>query len=379
MQKRNVKTRITTKIFLVLAFLCCLKSTSGAEMPRMSVSVKDIGTLFLQSQKDIEIEAAQLVLKKAGGRNIILETLDGLEPVKIFKANLDMDQNPEIVAVFKHPDGTEVIPIIYQTKDKLERIYPENIQDDNLLTCRDIFISHSLNGTVLCAKHLVNYHDYGPPNLFRIENYKISNKAIVKISTQYTESTHFNIYLNKGGLAFNTGKYLEALKHYQNAISSSTGYISEKAILESLFFQAEARKRTKDFEGALKLFQTIVINYPQNEKTDDSQNQIELISSNLAEKQTLSLFIDISNQAELGNWKTVLELINIAQTKNQDKKLWGRFLFLKAEALTALDRIEEAIKIYKKIKQEFPNSSIISRIDTNLQDLEEGPDEVNGL
>ncbi len=185
--------------------------------------------------------------------------------------------------------------------------------------------------------------------------------------------------MNRGALAFHNGQYLEALDFYNQAISSSTGEISSRAFIESLFYLAESRKFLKDFRNALELYQKIVIEFSQNQFTDAAQSEIELISQNIEHPEVLSFYIDVTSHINCDRWETALELLQNHRLGSAESPLLDRMLFARAEVLTALNRVDEAIEVYRNIQQKFPDSPVISSVEAALEDMLEKPEETDGL
>jgi tetratricopeptide (TPR) repeat protein len=139
---------------------------------------------------------------------------------------------------------------------------------------------------------------------------------------------------------------------------------------------AEARKFTKDFNGALELYEKIVLEFNQNQRTEQAQKSIELISANLVNINELSYFVDIVALFNANKCKEALELV---ENRVPGGKLEDRFRYMKAEILTAQNRLEEAVQVYLQIKKDFPESPVIDEIDVLLQDIQEIPEEAGGL
>jgi len=78
-------------------------------------------------------------------------------------------------------------------------------------------------------------------------------------------------------------------------------------------------------------------------------------------------------------WETALELLQNHPVAKAGGKLQDRFLFTQGEVLTALNRVEEAMKVYQEIKEKFPDSPIIESVDALLEDMEEKPEETDGI
>jgi tetratricopeptide (TPR) repeat protein len=268
---------------------------------------------------------------------------------------------------------------IYGTDPDFKKIFPESQNENNPLICREVFISTHGNQPAVCTRHLNSYHDFGPPELYRLEFYQLQKGSLVLAQQGFTEGTHYNILMNRGALAFHSGQYLEALDFYNQAVSSSTGEISSRAFVESLFYLAESRKFLKDFKNALELYQKIVLEFSQNSFTDAAQSEIELISQNIEHPEALSFYIDVTSHINCDRWETALELLQNHELGSAESPLLDRMLFIRAEVLTALNRVDEAIEVYRTIQQKFPDSPIIGSVEAALEDMLEKPEETDGL
>ncbi len=202
---------------------------------------------------------------------------------------------------------------------------------------------------------------------------------MISVHQGFSEGDHFNILMNRGGYAMHNGQYLEALDLYNMAIASSSGEITTKAYIEALFSLGEARKFTKDFKGALDLYQRIVIEFSENVHTEAAQREIELISDNMDNVDALSFYVDVLSNINCDRWETALELLQNHPAAKAGGKLQDRFLFTQGEVLTALNRVDEAIKVFQEIKEKFPESPVIENVDALLADMEETSEETDGL
>lgn len=377
--------KVLGKIFFLICFLPLAAFGLGDEIHTatkdLSVALEGIGTIILlPGQSEDKVETAQLILKKPGGMREIIDSFDGLLPADLRKFDLDADHSTEIVALLKHPDGTDVMPYIYRTEDGFKRVFPaEENQEITPLICREIVLTTNDKIPVLCAKNFVSFHEFGPPDLFRLEFYRLTKDGLELFENGFTSGEHYNILMNRGAFAFNEGNYLESIDYYNQAISSSSGEITTKAFIEALFFLAESRKLTKDFKGALELYQKIVLEFIQNPRTNTAQKEIELISSNLENLEELSFLVDVSNLVNCNKWKEALALLDFHPTAKASSILRDRFLFVKAEILTAQNRVDEAMKVFLQIKEQFPTSPLIDEVNSLLQDMQEDPEEVGGL
>ena len=366
--------------FLLILLLCFAYAAAGQEKKLvMNVEIEGLGEILLEEASIDQTETTQLLLKKPGGMLQVIDSYDGLLPADLIKHDLDSDGNIEIISLLRHPDGIDVVMHIYSTDSGFKKIFPESENENNPLICREIFISTHGNQPAVCTRHLVSYHDFGPPELYRLEFYQLQQDRLVLAQQGFSEGNHYNILMNRGALAFHGGQYLEALDYYNQAVSSSTGEISSRAFIEALFYLAESRKFLKDFKNALELYQKIVLEFSQNQFTDAAQSEIELISQNIEHPEALSFYIDVISHINCDRWGAALELLQNHRLGSIESPLLDRMLFTRAEVLTALNRVDEAIEIYQSIQQKYPNSPVIEKVEAALADILEEPEETDGL
>ncbi len=349
------------------------------QTPQFSLDLSGIGEIILAKTEAEQNETTQLIIKRPGGMREVIDTFEGLLPFDLIKHDLDADGVAEIISLLRHSDGVDVVPYVYGINQVIKRIYPENIDDENLLICREVFVTTFAGKSVLCTRNLVSFHDFGPPELFKLDYFSLNKNKLESVNQGLSDGDHFNIIMNKGALAFHSGEYIEAIDYYNQAISSSTGELSTKAFIEAIFYLAESRKYVKDFKSALELYDKIVLEFGQNHFTDAAQREIELISENQENLGILSFYIDVLSHINCDQWETALKLLENSPLTNQENSLKDRFLFTRAEVLTALNRIEEAIEVYHQIKKQFPKSSLIDTVDKILEDMEIAPEETDGL
>ncbi|PKL47402.1 MAG: hypothetical protein CVV42_13160 [Candidatus Riflebacteria bacterium HGW-Riflebacteria-2] len=367
--------------FSILLLMMMFAFTAAGQEKQLSINVEieGLGEILLEENSVDQNETTRLLLKKPGGMLQVIDSYDGLLPADLIKHDLDGDGCFEIIALLRHPDGIDVIMHIYSSAADFKKIFPESPNENNPLICREVFVSTHGNQPAVCTRHLVAYHDFGPPELYRLEFYQLQKAQLILAHQGFTEGNHYNILMNRGAIAFHGGQYLEALDYYSQAVSSSTGEISSSAFIESLFYLAESRKFLKDFKGALELYQKIVLEFSQNLFTDSAQREIELISQNLAHPEALSFYIDVTSHINCDRWETALELLQNHELGSAESPLLDRMLFTRAEVLTALNRVDEAIEVYRSIQQKFPNSPIIENVESALADMLEKPEETDGL
>lgn len=374
-------------IFICTIFFCCIVSilktktlrAESSEVP--GVKLKGIGTLqLLQNINPSGTEDAQLILTRPGGRRQVIDSYYGLQPSELRRFDLDSDGQAEIIATLMHPDGIDVMPYIYSLKENFTRIYPPP-QQQMLpeIICREIVLTSRNNQPLICAKFKVSFHDFGPPDLYRHEFYKLENQELVLTDKGFSLNNHFNVLMNRAAFAYYQGSYQEAADYYNKAISSSTGRLTSQAFIEAIFGLAMAEKFNKNFEEALELFQKIVLEFEQNERTNEAQQEIELISANIGNKEELCFLIDVSSLTQQNKWHEALELLSQHPFNQQTFPLKDRFLFIRGEILIALNRIEKAIEAFSSIKQQFPDSQLVDEADTMLNDLQGSIDGTDGL
>ncbi len=370
------------KIRLALSFLLLVFAFAAAGQEKglaINVEIEGLGEVILEETSVDQSETTQLLLKKPGGMLQVIDSYDGLLPADLIKNDLDGDGSFEIIALLRHPDGIDVIMHIYCTDGDFKKIFPESQNENNPLICREVFISMHGNQPAVCTRHLVSYHDFGPPELYRLEFYQLQKGRLMLAQQGFTEGNHYNILMNRGAWAFHGGQYLESLDYYNQAISSSTGEISSRAFIESLFYLAESRKFLKDFKNALELYQKIVLEFSQNSFTDAAQREIELLSQNIEHPEALSFYIDVTSHINCDRWEAALELLQNHRLGSAESPLLDRMMFTRAEVLTALNRVDEAIEVYRTIQQKFPESPIIESVEAALEDMLEKPEETDGL
>ena len=369
----------------VAAFMLLLPLVSAFSQPvepqkqLLQLEVAGAGDLLLEENNAEQLETTRLLLQRPGGTRQVIDSYDGLLPADLFKNDLDGDGNVEIIAVLRHPDGIDVMPFIYTNLNNFKRVFPPPEQESNTLICREVFISTHAGSPALCTRNQISYHDFGPPELYRLEFYQLDKDQLKLVNQGFNEDNHFNVLMNRGGYAMHSGQYLEALDFYNQAIASASGEITTKAYIEALFSLAQARKFTKDFKSALEYFQRIVVEFSENPLTAEAQREIELLSENQDNLDALSFYVDVLSNINCDHWETALELLQNHPVAKAGGRLQDRFLFTQAEVLTALNRVEEAVKVLQEIKEKFPESSIIESVDTLLADMQEKPEETDGL
>ncbi len=366
-------------IVLLLSASLTYAQPAGDEKKTVHSEIAGVGELILEESTADQVETTRLLLQKPGGARQVIDSYEGLLPAELLKYDLDGDGNIEVISVLKPPDGIDVMPFIYTDLNAFRRVFPPSGQESNTLICREVFVTTHAGQPAICSKNLISYHEFGPPDLFRLEFYRLEKDQLKLVHQDFSAGDHFNILMNRGGYAMHSGQYLEALDFYNQSIASASGEISTKAYIEALFNLAQARKFTKDFKSALELFQRIVVEFSENAYTTDAQREIELISGNQNNIDALSFYVDVLSNINCDRWEAALELLQNHPVSKAGGILQDRFLFTEAEVLTALNRVEEAIKVLNEIKEKFPDSPIIENVDALLTDMQERPEETDGL
>lgn len=382
----NKKIAIVSAVFIAmlsqLAFCAPNKTNVDKEKQlKTSIKLKDIGTLDLQKDPNNPSEPAQLVLhKKVGNITIVADTYEGLEPYELLQCDFNHDKILEFVAVLRYPESPNVVPYVYSFTDSLEKIFPKPDAETELLNCREVFISQCDSKTALCLKYLVSYHDYAPPELFKLEMYTSDRDGQLQLTKiGYNEGTHFNLLMNMAAEYMHNGRTQEAAALYNQALTSSTGEITQAAFTEGLFSEAEALKFSGKYSQAMKLYEKLVLEYTDSNFTELAQKELEFLYANQKNPQLLNQYFKI--QAEIVNdqAKIALNHLNEMIQNNPNCEFIDRLLFSKAELLISENKIDEAITVYKSIKVNYPNSSLIETIDEMLEDLEAKPEDTDGL
>ena len=349
----------------------------GMVLPTSQV-INGVGTLVLQKSNEKNSAASQLILKKSNNITIIVDTYEGFEPFELAKLDFDNDGITEIVATLRYADSDSVIPYVYTIKEGLEKIFPKDGRETDLITCKEVFLTSRNSLPVLCLKYLVSYHDYAPPELYKLEMYSFNNGELQLCSVGYNEGTHFNLlmkYLHKG-------KTMEAANLYHEALASSTGDMSQKAFCEALFCNAEALKYSGKYAEAINLFEKIVLEYTDSNFTEIAQKELEFLVANSKDKNNSTLLEQFFKiQFEMQNDQNDLALTHLDEliNKNPNCNFMDVLLFTKAELLVSENRVEEAFAVFTDIKVKFPKSGLIEYVDEMLENLDSKPEDIEGL
>ena len=379
--KFNKYITILSIPFLILGFsstnLSAASATENTSL-KTSVEVQNLGSLVLQKTK--QGDTTQLILKKSPKITIVVDNYEGLEPHELIKYDLDNDGKTEIIATLKYADSQNVIPFVYTIKESLEKIFPDEESESKLLTCREVFVTTQNSKPVLCLKYLISFHDYAPPELYKLEMYALEKGKLKINQIGYNEGSHYNLLMNLAAEYMHNGKTLEAAQLYNQALASfSTGQMSSKAFCEALFFNAEALKYSGKYSDAMKLFEKIVLEHTDSDFTEISQKALEFIHDNINNEKLLTQYYKI--QLEIVNEHTEVALNQLNQLIKDNPKcsFMDKLLFTKAEILISDNNIEEATAIFIDIKVKYPQSSLIETIDEMLENLESKPEDSEEL
>ena len=346
-----------------------------------SIKLKDIGTLNLQKNPNNPSEPAQLVLhKKAGNITIVADTYEGLEPYELLQCDFNHDDILEFVAVLRYPDSPNVVPYVYSFTDSLEKIFPKPNKETELLNCREVFLSQCDSKPALCLKYLISYHDYAPPELFKLEMYTANEAGELQLAKiGYNEGTHFNLLMNLAAEYMHNGRTQEAAALYNQALTSSTGELTQAAFTEGLFSEAEALKFSGKYSQAMKLYEKLVLEYTNSNFTELAQKELEFLYANQKNPVLLNQYFRIQSKIVNDQPEAALALLNEMIQNNPNSDIIDRLLFSKAELLISENKIDEAIVVYKSIKVNYPDSPLIEAVDEMLEDLEAKPEDTDGL
>ena len=388
-----MKTKITSYcITLIIIVLLSNTSLFAALSPKKKSSVytlpttaevKDLGTLSLEKSKDKYSATTQLILKKAKGITIIVDNYEGLDPYELAKLDMDKDGITEVIATLRYPESDNVIPYVYIIKeDGLEKIFPKEGTESKFMTCKEVFMTSRHDFPVLCLKYLINYHDYAPPELFKLEMYALKDGQLEVCSVGYNVGTHYNLLMNMGAESLHNGQTIEAANYYHEALASSTGDMNQKAFCEALFCNAEALKYSGKYAEAIKLFEKIVLEYTDSNFTEISQKELEFLVANSKDSNNTKLLEQYFKiQFEIQNDQTAeaLEHLKKLIAENPNCNFMDILLFTKAELLVSENQIEEAMSVFTDIKVKFPNSNLIEVVEEMMENLESKPEDIEGL
>ena len=346
----------------------------------VTLEIPGQGTLLAQpAAPSAEGEpVSQLVFRKPGGMAEIVGTYEGLRFQKFFRADLDGDQVSEIIAAVRAMGSEEIMPMVFQGSGSFAQIFPRP-NEANPIFGREVSIVPRKEGPTVCVRLPVTIHDFGPPQAFRREYYRLQGGTLTEVARSFDQGTHFNIAMNRAGFYFQQGRYLEALQGYEALTNgSAAASLPPEALGEALFYEAEARKFLKDVPRAIELYQRVVLEHSDSAFVDEAQRTCEFLSMNLQSMGALHLYIDLAKLAKQGKWQEVLLMLNRQKDLESSPTLGAHFLFLQAEAWIAVGKIEEALKVLSSIKQRFPESPLLEDVESTIQELD-GMSEQDGL
>ncbi len=392
--KNKMKSKILSyysTIALIIALLCS-SSLFAAVTPKRnskvltlptSTEINGLGTLSLEKSKDKYSANSMLILKKAKNISIIVDNYEGLDPYELAKLDMDKDGVTEIVATLRYPESDNVIPYVYIIKkDGLEKIFPNEGTESQFMSCKEVFMTYRHEYPVLCLKYLVNYHDYAPPELFRLEMYGLKDGKLEVCSVGYNIGTHYNLLMNMGAESLHKGQTLEAANYYNEALASSTGEMNQKAFCEALFYNAEALKYSGKYAEAIKLFEKIVLEHTDSNFTELAQKELEFLVANSKDSNNTKLLEQYFNiQFEILNDHTdeAMKHLDTLISNNPNCNFMDFLLFTKAELFVSENQIDEAMSVFTDIKVKYPNSNLIEIVEEMLENLESKPEDIEGL
>ena len=363
---------------LSLSSLCAASEKATGKL-NTSVDIPGLGSLVLQKPNSNQSDTTQLILKQSPKITIVVDNYEGLEPHELIKYDLDNDGKTEIIAALKYADSQNVIPYVYTIKESLEKIFPDEESESKLLTCREVFVTNQNSKPALCLKYLISFHDYAPPELYKLEMYTLENGKLKLSQIGYNEGTHYNLLMNLGAEYLHNGRTLEAAQLYNQATASSTGGIGAKAFCEALFFNAEALKYSGKYKEAMKLFEKIVLEYTNSDFTEVAQKELEFIHDNIKDEKLLNQYYKIQLEIVNEHIESALNQLNQLIKNNPQCGFMDKLLFTKAEMLISENNIEEAMAIFIDIKVKFPQSPLIDTVDEMLENLESKPEDTEEL
>ena len=390
-----MKTKMCKNIYVVFIAVLMLsisqlsaapQSKSTDNTKKTAISVDKLGGLALQKSDDKQTFSSLLVLKTTNNKPIVLDSYIGLEPFELQKTDLDNDGRIEIIATLKYPDSENLIPYVYtlnlQKNELLEKIFPVDDNESKLLNCREVYFNSKGNQQNLYLKYIVNYHEYGPPELFRLEKYHLENGKIILDQIRYNEGNHYNQLMNLGTEYLYKGKSKEAAEIFNKTLTSCSSKMNKKAICETIFLNAEALKYSGNYSNAMKLFEKLVLEYTDSPFTEIAQNELEFLAENTKDPKNIKLmeqFFAVLLEIEYEHSSEALNHLNQLIVKNKNCNFMDRLLYIKAELLISENRVEEAIAVFNDLKEKFPNSSLIEIVDEMMENLESKPEDIEGL
>ena len=169
------------------------------------------------------------------------------------------------------------------------------------------------------------------------------------------------------------GRTKEAAVLYHKALTSSTGDMPQTAIAEGLYSEAEAMKYSGQYQEAIKLYEKLVLEYTESNFTEIAQRELEFLFANQKTPALLNDYFSIQSDINSNKPDVALEKLERLIKENPQCPIMDRILFTKAEILVSENQLEKAVSVYKSIKVNFPESTLVDAVDIMLEDLESKP------
>jgi len=374
--RRSLLLRFTLTAALASAIAGVTAMESGGGNRSLRLELEGVGAIVARpSAVDSDADAAQLLIEKQGGHLHVLSTFEGLEFASLQKADLDNDGFPEVIAIARHHAGDDLMPFIYGGSPDIHRIFPPGEGEDNPIIGRELNVVQGQDGPELSVKVPVTIHDFGPPDLFEIESYRLQGKQLVKTGESITEAKHFNQIMNRGALAAQRGRYLDALKDYEAVLgmSGTPMRLPPGAKAEALVAAAECRAGLKDFKTALELYRRVTVECSGSDLSEKAGREAALISRHIDSPAALSIYMDIVRSIQSERWGEALSMIDKCP-EDLKTRLGDHLLFQRGEVLIGLGRIDEAVDVFKRIRTDFPDSTLAETALERIQELEGAPE-----
>lgn len=359
-----VQPSLTTMVLLLWLFC-----DASVAVP-VVLDVPGYGTYYSHPPAHGKFGKSRLTIELPGGVVNQLAEFDGMDISAIHRIDLNGDGLPELLLILKNQFSNDLQPCIFQESPHFAILYPVSAVE-NPITGKDISLRVDETGTALVVRLDVNIHDFGPPSLIKREFYRLTSKGLEKFQEEFEEGEHFNTKMNLAGLAFQHGRFHEALQGYSDLLASFEASMPSDAVSETLYYMARSRKHLKDFHGAVQLFQKLVINYPESRFTESAQKKAEFLSLHCDSSDILGLYIDLQLLMERGQFDHVIAMLN-----EKDSMVSGSdfLLMIKGEARMATGRLDEAILIFTEIRENFPDSHLLDDVEQLLEELGGDPD-----
>ncbi len=220
---------------------------------------------------------------------------------------------------------------------------PDNLQElESALTWTEQFIedhqniiSYVVGGIILVVVAYLGFHK------FYLEPKETEAQSQMFVAEQYFEKDSFNLALNGDG-------------NYLGFLDIIDGYGITKSSNLAKYYCGISYLHLGQYEDA--------IDYLSEFKTDD------LLLKPITEGALGDAYL------ELGDQDKALSQYKKAYNENENEFTSPIYMFKAAKLLENLDELEQALKIYKKIKTDFPESNearnvekYIARVQVNLE------------